>query len=138
MTALIITLHIAAWAIWRRWMGGFGGGPRWWRIAAIPVLTAGLWFVHPAAWAVAVLWMMIFWLPGHDWTGLGPLVARYGPVGICWWAAQRWLTKPMFDRVWDFGRRRLEGFIDGPLSIAELAAGALIGAGLGWLVAAGI
>lgn len=126
MTAALVIaaiLTIIAWGFWRRWMGGWGGKPpfdRATKFAVLGLLLWPAWMVEPAL--AAVIWGVasLYWAKGHDWTSLSALLLRYGPFGLCWWVAQRLPAPP---RV-KLGQTYL---IDGPIAVAELSAGALVG-----------
>ena len=118
-----ILIAIVTGAAWRRWHG-MGQGPRWARLIVAfllcwPLLLTGLPYWGMALIAGLVTW---YWVPGHDWTSLRALVERYGPTPIAlgyWWAHTANVNDPQFFR--SCGR-----FIDGPLALAELNAGAWV------------
>lgn len=120
----VVIGYAIAGAFWRRWMGGWVGGPRWWRILALPVLCLPYAILDPMAFAIVAPWLIVYWAPGHNWTHLGSLIARYGPVGLCYTLAQRF-----WPQSWRFG-----SLIDGPIAVAELSAGACMFGILGALL----
>lgn len=136
MMALVL-LWVVLGALWRRWLGGWMGKPpgsRATQFAVMAMLCAPFWlgWAWPsiAAAVLATGLMGWYWSEGHEWTSLPALLKRYGPIGLCWWAAQKWVPPTWRVRT---GKTCL---IDGPISVAELAAGGLVfgAVGLLWLV----
>lgn len=115
-TVLILTFAILG-GHWRRILGGWLGLRRSFIFAAAPLLCLPVW-LHQPGWVAGLITLAVtlFWAPGHDWTSLRALLLRYGPVGLCWWTAQRW-----WPDTWRAG-----GYIDGAFAVAELTAGAVV------------
>lgn len=156
MEVAIIASFALAGAIWRRWLGGWGGGRRSVRFIVVPLLCLPLWvglWPSPHLWVAVVVTGILTasWADGHEWTdpkamlyrySLAPtlaaaiLVAAYGlpalafamtgpAIALAYWSVQRWWPD----------RWRAGGWIDGPIAVAELAAGTVIYGGLAALVA---
>jgi hypothetical protein len=115
-------------ALWRRWFGGWPitPGGRWPKLVvsfALGVLATMSYL--PWEWCILVsLAAMVFWIPGHkltEWT-LTQWLFRYGPLGIFWWAANRY--GDLWKAKWNWGP------FDGTFAIAEMLGGAALYGGL--------
>ena len=122
MTLLVIFASVVAGALWRRWHG-MGQGPRIVRLLVAFLLCWPLLFTGLPYWAMGLLALAVtlYWVPGHDWTSARALLLRYGPTPVALgylWAHQINLADPQ--------ALKWNRFIDGPLALAELHAGAWV------------
>lgn len=109
-------------AFWRRWFGGWPSVPAMRLPKLVAGLALGLCATAPLPWQfgmpLAAL-MTAYWIPGHmlqEWS-LSQWLMRYPPVGVFWWAANRF-TLP----EWAYRGAAL----DGGNAYAEFAAGAVM------------
>ena len=110
--ALSLTFLIVG-ALWWRWLGGWLGGERWWRFAALPVLVWPFWIVLPALPALlASAACGLFFAIGHTFDGWGA-IKRYGPFGLGY---------PLAFRFWR-SRWDRPPFVDGWTAAGELFLG---------------
>lgn len=118
ISLLLIVLNAAIYGLWRRAYGGWLGmsktALRWGSVAlAWPVVFYSGWLSWPVFGCVWVL----YWSKGHEWTSRSRLLYRYGPPGLVYTLLQRFWPE----------RWRCGGFVDGPIAVAELSMGAIIG-----------
>ena len=113
MIVLLCLAFFVAGALWRRWLGGWMGGRRWWRFAALPVLLWPLFLALP--WWVALTasaGIACFFADDHKVDGWGA-VRRYGPFGIGY---------PLAFRFWRSAWNR-PPIVDGWTAVGELVLG---------------
>jgi hypothetical protein len=115
--ALIIALYIVLGGLWRRIFGGWLHWKRYITISLNILATAPIWLLVPW-WAALIAHGLniAYWIKGHEWDHIRPMLLRYGPVGLYWRACILW-----WPEKW-----RLGGFIDGPTAVAEVLAGATV------------
>ena len=123
-----VILNAVLGGLWRRWHG-MGQGPRAARLIAAVLLCWPAWFALEWYWAAPLTAAVVmYWVPGHDWTNWKKLLVRYGPTPVALgyiWA--NWAHKN------DPQTFRRGGLIDGPFAIAELWGGAWVFGSLGLL-----
>lgn len=136
-TGLALATGIVGGGLWRRWLGGWPlYSPRGVKLAVAALLgwplvaVLGWWGLIPAAALV------LSWVPGHDWTSVKWLSLRYIPVPAAvaliglWhpWMFLYALVGPMIVLGYTLGHRSswlgVNGFLDGPIAVAEINAGA--------------
>lgn len=138
MDWIVILLAAVLGGLWRRWFGGWPTeGRRWVQLSLGASLGAVLALGAGAPWWAAVLSAaaVAFWVPGHrlmEWR-LGQWLLRYGPLGIYWWLARKYLDRygaAVYPAQW------ASPFIDGPFALAEILGGATFYAAMAWLLMA--
>lgn len=83
-TALHIALVAVAFALWRRWLGGWGGNiSKPLKIAVLALLTVAAWWPLPLASAPVPFGLLCLWflVEGNN-GGNGHPIRRYGPAGL--------------------------------------------------------
>lgn len=132
-------------ALWRRYFGGWLGGSRWHRLVLMPILTIPVALV--AGWWVYLVCTGLYichWISGHQWESPRALLLRYTPLPVLVGLTLLLSTGsigPLFVLglvgplvtlgYWfcinkmDHQRWQLNAFIDGPVAVAELWAGAV-------------
>jgi hypothetical protein len=141
---LALVIGVIGGGLLRRWLGGWPPfSPRGVKLAAAALLgwplvvVLGPWGLIPAAALAAS------WTPGHDWTSVKALAIRYVPVPTTvaiiglWhpWMFLYVLVGPMIVLGYSLGHRSSwngigGNFLDGPIALAELWAGAWVYGGL--------
>lgn len=102
MIAFLCIAFLIVGALWRRWLGGWLGGARWWRFAALPALVWPFWLALPALPALLASGACgLFFAMGHEVDGWGA-VKRYGPFGLGYVLAyyhwdSAWNRPPLID-----------------------------------------
>lgn len=125
MIALAVILNFVAGALWRRWLGGWLGGERWWRFAAMPLLAWPLWLTLPW-WAALVATGLcgLFFAIGHT---VETPWKRYGPFGVAYWLPMKlwraeWNRPPLIDGGIAVGELLLGGLFWGAVACVLFAA----------------
>jgi hypothetical protein len=112
MIWLAVLANFILGALWRRWLGGWLGGRRWWRFAAMPLLCWPLLFTgNPVVMLVGVGICGAFFAFGHVVDDPKLVWFRYGPFAVAYWLA----LKLPHDIQFGPG-----GLIDGPFAVGEL------------------
>lgn len=112
---MIVILNAILGALWRRWLGLGGSGPRWLKMVLGALLTWPLWLALP--WwqaAIGTAFCLVYFADGHKvdhWT----VWLRYGPFAIGYVLARKYWP----DR-WTYGR-----WFDGWMAVGEYVLGGL-------------
>jgi hypothetical protein len=114
--SFIIIAYAIVGGLWRRVLGGW---LNWNRAVAVifgSVFALPFVLVLPHwAWLIPLEGAILaYWTIGHKWDHVLPMLKRYGPIGLWWrgailWWPEKWNKPP---------------FIDGPVAVAEIGAGA--------------
>ena len=108
-------LFTILWAVWRRCLGGYGGFKRSHCVIVMYMLCLPYLLISTISFIILAVGCSFFWLPGHRFEEK-TIVLRYPLIGIVY---------PISKTI--MGNKKINDFIDGWTSLAELLLGGAFG-----------